>query len=274
MVASTITLHLVQCRAVGRNQASQSFKSSLTLNSSGAGFLKRQLPMQMMSNSKKLKLSKESKTSSSSAKAELDGLALDPRNYEHKTYEARKNFLTAYFNRRPYLTPQEEEKLSASLWLWKSDICSHFATKQMVCKRECESTNMSVLLGFDMQALKKIKHDIVFQEPDGTSVARPGGLKSGTPSTEQNKRRPSQNSNLTVSSYTEPISIDSDSEGEDAPAENGNELAVSQQEKAESAESKELIDLTENTQHGDADDPSMEDRAVQDEKTNAVMTLC
>lgn len=263
MVASTITLHLVQCRAVGRSQASQAFKSSLTLNSSGAGFLKRQLPMQVMSNSKKLKLSKDSKTSASSVRAELDGLALDPRNYEHKTYEARKNFLTAYFNRRPYLSAQEEEKLSASLWLWKSDICSHFATKQMVCKRECESTSMSVLLGFDMQALKKIKHDIVFQEPDRTSVARPGGLKSGTPSTEQNKRRQSQNSNLKFSSHTEPISIDSDSEGEDVPAENGNELAVNQQENAESAESKELIDLTENTQRGDADDPAMEDQTAR-----------
>ncbi|XP_033977515.1 activity-dependent neuroprotector homeobox a [Trematomus bernacchii] len=228
MVASTITLHLVQCRAVGRNQASQGFKSALTLNSSGAGFLKRQPPTQASTDPKKMKLSKESNISSTTVgnQSVLDGLALDPGSYEHKTYEARKDFLTAYFNRRPYLSTWEEETLSASLWLWKSDIASHFANKRRMCERHCESKKLSVLLGFDMHAVKKVKHDLEFVESTitGTFTGRSGGLKSGTPSTDQNKQSETLKCTLKLSTCTETISIDSDSETEtvDKPTENGN----------------------------------------------------
>ncbi|CAL8337290.1 unnamed protein product [Merluccius merluccius] len=187
MVASTITLHLVQCRAVGRSHAGQGMKSALTLNSSGAGFLKRQLPTQTTSDPKRFKLN-DSKVAAAGPRGDAD-LVLDPRSYEHKTYEARKAFLTAYFNKRPYLSLKEEEKLSASLWLWKSDIASHFLNKRRGCERDCESKKSSVLLGFDMQALTKVKHDMTFEEIKlaGTS-RRPGGLKSGTPSMNQNKQ--------------------------------------------------------------------------------------
>lgn len=228
MVASTITLHLVQCRAVGRTQASQGFRSALTLNSSGAGFLKRQPSPHIVPNPKRIKLAKESKIASMTVgnRSESDGLALDPRSYEHKTYEARKDFLTAYFNRRPYLTPQEEDKLSASLWLWKSDISSHFATKQRICERQCETKKLNVLLGFDMQAVKKVKHDLIFEESksDGIIVGRSVGLKTGTPNIDQNRRCETLNCTLKLSTCTETISIDSDSEPEteDKPTENGN----------------------------------------------------
>lgn len=277
MVASTITLHLVQCRAVGRNQASQGFKSALTLNSSGAGFLKRQLPTQTMPNPKKLKLGKDSKISTTTIgnQAESEGLALDPRSFEHKTYEARKNFLTAYFNRRPYLSPQEEEKLSASLWLWKSDISSHFATKRRTCERHCETTKVCVLLGFDMHALKKVKHDLIFQESKsgGTSVRRPGGLKSGTPNTDQNKQCATLNCTLKLSTCTETISIDSDSEPEteDRPTENEN-VDTNQHE---NVKSQEPADLKEKTEPVNTDDPSREkESSLPDGKANAWMTFC
>uniref|UniRef100_A0A3Q1C671 C2H2-type domain-containing protein n=2 Tax=Amphiprion ocellaris TaxID=80972 RepID=A0A3Q1C671_AMPOC len=260
MVASTITLHLVQCRAVGRNQASQGFKSALTLNSSGAGFLKRQLPLQVMTNPKRMKLGKDTKISASTFgnQAESDGLALDPRSYEHKTYEARKNFLTAYFNRRPYLSPREEEKLSASLWLWKSDISSHFAAKQRLCERSCETRSVSVLLGFDMQALKKVKHDLIFEERklDPTSTGKSTGFKSGTPNTDQNKQCETLNCTLKLSTCTETISIDSDSEPEmeDKPAENGN-VNTNQHE---NVQSEELINPTEDTEPAYVDNDSKE----------------
>ncbi|XP_076608315.1 activity-dependent neuroprotective protein a [Chaetodon auriga] len=277
MVASTITLHLVQCRAVGRTQTSQSFKSALTLNSSGAGFLKRQPPTQAMSNPKKIKLSKESKLSSTTVgrHSETDGLALDPRSYEHKTYEARKDFLTAYFNRRPYLSPQEEEKLSASLWLWKSDISSHFATKRRICERQCETKKLSVLLGFDMHAVRKVKHDMIFEESklDGISVGRSGGLKSGTPSTDQNRQCETLNCTLKLSTCTETISIDSDSEPEteDRPTENGN-VDMNQHEHVKSQEPADLTGGTEpvNTVEPAADKES----SLQDGKANAWMTFC
>ncbi|CAN9512482.1 unnamed protein product [Ophioblennius macclurei] len=222
MVASTITLHLVQCRAVGRSQTSSSFKSALTLNSSGAGILKRHLPTLPITNPKKMKLAKESKFPGSPAGAEE--FALDPRSYEHKTYEARKNFLTAYFNRRPYLSAQEEEKLSASLWLWKSDIASHFAVKRRVCITSCETKKLSVLLGFDMQALKKVKHDMIFLSSriEGPSAAPSVGLKSRSASN-QIKRDATFKSTPKLTTFTEPISLDSDNETETAvkPAENG-----------------------------------------------------
>lgn len=254
MVASTITLHLVQCRAVGRNQACQSFKSALTLNSSGAGFLKRQPPMQSTSNAKKMKLSKDVVTSSIvESQSESDGLALDPTNYEHKTYEARKEFLTAYFNRRPYPSPQEEEKLSASLWLWKSDISSHFATKQRTCERQCESRKVSVLLGFDMNALKKVKHDLIFERKEHfhfTLVGRSVGIKSGTQNAGPNRLRHTLNKDVKVTTCTETISIDSDSEPEivDKPAENGN----SDSNLYENVKLLEPINLTEETESGSA----------------------
>lgn len=225
MVASTITLHLVQCRAVGRNQGSQGFKPALTLNSSGAGFLKRQPPTQAdMSTAKKMKLNKDSRISSDfENKFDFDDLALDPRSYEHKTYEARKNFLTAYFHRRPYISTGEEEKLSASLWLWKSDVCNHFASKQKMCESHCGATKASVLLGFDMNALKEVKHDLVFENSrlDGPPTGRSVGLRSGAPNTARKRGTRRTNCEVNHNTHIETISIDSDSEAEDRPAENG-----------------------------------------------------
>ncbi|XP_071773549.1 activity-dependent neuroprotective protein a [Centroberyx gerrardi] len=279
MVASTITLHLVQCRAVGRSQAGQGIKSALTLNSSGAGFLKRQLPTQTMSNPKRMKLNKESKIPSTTVgnRGESDDLVLDPRSYEHKTYEARKAFLTAYFNKRPYLSSPEEEKLSASLWLWKSDIASHFANKRRVCERECETKKVGVLLGFDMQALKKLKHDMTFEDTKlaGTSAGRSGsgGLKSGTPSTDQNKQCETINCTLKLSTYTETISIDSDSEPEkeDGFTENGNV----DRNQHEDVISQEPANLTEEIPSMDTDGPSRGERStLQDGMQDAWVAFC
>lgn len=274
MVASTITLHLVQCRAVGRNNASEGFKSALTLNSSGAGILKRQSPLQTLSNPKKMKLGQETKISSTTVanQTEFDGLALDPRSYEHNTYEARKNFLTAYFNRRPYLSRLEEDKLSASLWLWKSDISSHFATKRRLCERRCESSKVSVLLGFDMHALKKVKHDLIFQEI--TSVGKSGGLKSGTRNTDHNRQCETLNCTLKLSTCTETISIDSDSEPETEhrPNEDGN---VDTNKEKNVTNSKEPESPAEETQPVEAEGPSRDkEGCLQEGNTNAWMTFC
>nr|XP_061779866.1 activity-dependent neuroprotector homeobox protein-like [Nerophis lumbriciformis] len=220
MVASTITLHLVQCRGVGRNLATQGPKSALPLQMSGVGNIKRQTSTHLTANPKKIKLSKLSKA------GQVD-LALDPKTNEHKTYEARKNFLKAYFNQKPYISPKEEKKLSASLWIWKADICKHFETMQNACKKQCETSDVSVLLGFDMQALKKLKHDMVFENTprDGSAEGKSGGLKSGTPNMTQTDQLETQNCTKRLpqristrpSPCTEPILIDSDSEPEIEP---------------------------------------------------------
>lgn len=274
MVASTITLHLVQCRAVGRTQANQGFKSALTLNSSGAGFLKRQLPMQASINAKKMKMGKDPKNSPSALGNQgSEDFALDPRSYEHKTYEARKNFLTAYFNRRPYLSSEEEEKLSASLWLWKSDIASHFATKRSVCMRRCQSNKVSVLLGFDMQALKKVKHNMLIPDskPDDSSPTDSEGQKSAPPETDNKDEM--ENCNTKPSTCTETISIDSDNdvETEEGPTENG-DVDTNQ---PEIVQSDALVNLTDETKPVEEDDLSAgSDNPLQDEQANACMTPC
>ncbi|XP_054641129.1 activity-dependent neuroprotective protein a isoform X2 [Dunckerocampus dactyliophorus] len=244
MVASTITLHLVQCRGVGRNQGMQGPKAALPLHSSGMNIIKKQSPTRAVTHPRKVKMSK----------AGEGGLALDPKINENKTYEARKNFLKAYFNQKPYLSSKEEKKLSASLWVWKADICKHFETMQNVCKRQCETSNASVLLGFDMQALKKVKHDMVFEniQRDGTSEARSGGLKSGTPNMTQNvtqnctKLLPQSISSTRQTTYTEPILIDSDSEPEMEPIPVANtngdsdQLEVESRQTAESTETEPM----------------------------------
>ncbi|XP_077386107.1 activity-dependent neuroprotective protein a isoform X2 [Festucalex cinctus] len=210
MVASTITLHLVQCRAVGRKQASLGPKSAVTLNSSGMSLLKRHLPTRVATYSKKIKLSEESLFPSTGLRSTCTGaLSMDPKSNEHKTFEARKKFLQSYFNQRPYLTTAEERKLSASLWIWKSHICKHFAALQKQCTGQCETSSASVLLGFDMQALKKVKHDLNFQtvQIEDTPVGKPGRLKSGIPSM-------ARNVSTARKMCTEPILIDSDSEPE------------------------------------------------------------
>lgn len=207
MVASTITLHLVQCRAVGRSQAAIALKTPLTLGASGAGLLKRQLPMQAPSIPKKMKIGKDISVTSVSQGDSVD-LALDPSNYEHKNYEARKEFLTAYFNRRPYVSAQEKEKLSAKLWLWKADIASHFAVKQRMCEKHCNDSKLSVLLGFDMEALSKVKHDMIFErsDPETSALRRNKAIKSRAPNPVQKRLEPDTG--------METISIDSDSETE------------------------------------------------------------
>lgn len=263
MVASTITLHLVQCRAVGRNQGNQGFKSALTLNSSGAGFLKRQPAAQATSSPKKMKISKDTKYTGS--QSDLDGLALDPRSFEHKTYEARKNFLTAYFNHRPYLSAEEEEKLSASLWLWKSDIASHFATKQNMCEKQCKSKKLSVLLGFDMRALRQVKHNLVFDEGDSetSSLNISGGIRLGKASAEKTKSIETINCDSKFSTVTETISLDSDSESEivDEPVSNGNVDTNEQKTTVEDTEN-----LPEEVNCVNEDDTSKENETPLQEK--------
>ncbi|KAM4582280.1 activity-dependent neuroprotective protein a isoform 2-T2 [Fundulus diaphanus] len=216
MVASTITLHLVQCRAVGRNQSSQGFKSALTLNSAGAGILKRQLPTQSPANPKKMKMSKGTGPFRGST-APFDSLVLDPSGCEHKTHEARKEFLTTYFNRRPYPTSQEVEKLAASLWLWKSEVASHFALKRKLCLQSCESKKVLVQVGLDMKAVSKLKHYLIFDKGRlvGTSSIRSTGFKSHAPCIKPKRHPHTPNRTVEHSGLRiEIISIDSDNEEE------------------------------------------------------------
>lgn len=89
-------------------------------------------------------------------------LALDPKGHEDESYEVRKSFLTRYFNRQPYPTRREVEKLAASLWLWKSDVASHFGNRRRRCATDCEARLPAVLLGFKMRDVHRLQHELGF----------------------------------------------------------------------------------------------------------------
>ncbi|XP_008696227.1 LOW QUALITY PROTEIN: activity-dependent neuroprotector homeobox protein [Ursus americanus] len=166
MTASTITLHLVHCRGVGKTQNGQDKTNAPSrLNQSpGLAPVKRTYEQVEFPLLKKRKLDDDSDSPSffEEKPEEPVVLALDPKGHEDDSYEARKSFLTKYFNKQPYPTRREIEKLAASLWLWKSDIASHFSNKRKKCVRDCEKYKPGVLLGFNMKELNKVKHEMDF----------------------------------------------------------------------------------------------------------------
>ncbi|XP_014799204.1 PREDICTED: activity-dependent neuroprotector homeobox protein isoform X1 [Calidris pugnax] len=165
MTASTITLHLVHCRGVGKTQNGQEkgTSSSRLSQSPAVAPVKRTYEHMEFSLMKKRKMDDDDSPSAFEEKPEEPVvLALDPKGHEDDSYEARKTFLTKYFNKQPYPTRREIEKLAASLWLWKSDIASHFSNKRKKCVRDCEKYKPGVLLGFNMKELNKVKHEMDF----------------------------------------------------------------------------------------------------------------
>ncbi|XP_068603262.1 activity-dependent neuroprotector homeobox b [Brachionichthys hirsutus] len=171
MTASTITLHLVHCRGVGKSHNGQESRVGLaqssslkraTIEGSDASASKRRRPGPPGE-----RAHPRDGNSSSIFVENPDQpvvLALEPKGYENESYESRKGFLTQYFNRAPYPTQREVEKLAASLWLWKSDISSHFVNRRRQCVQDCEKQNASVLLGFSMHELSNVSHELAFTQ--------------------------------------------------------------------------------------------------------------
>ncbi|KAJ8257563.1 hypothetical protein GJAV_G00187010 [Gymnothorax javanicus] len=165
MTASTITLHLVHCRGVGKTQNGQDKPSAPPKAShpTSVASLKRDLEHSDPSFPKRRKVDQEHTPACFMEKPEEPVvLALDPKGHEDDSYEARKAFLTKYFNKQPYASRREVEKLAASLWLWKSDISSHFSNRRRKCVRDCESRKPVVLFGFSMREVNQLKHELKF----------------------------------------------------------------------------------------------------------------
>nr|XP_014347726.1 PREDICTED: activity-dependent neuroprotector homeobox protein [Latimeria chalumnae] len=166
MTASTITLHLVHCRGVGKAQNGQDRAATQprVTQTSALPPVKRSYDYVELALMKKRKLEEENDPSSTIEEKPEEPvvLALDPKGHEDDSYEARKAFLTDYFNKQPYPSRGEIEKLAASLWLWKSDIATHFSNKRKKCIRDCEKYKPGVLLGFNMKELTRIKHEMDF----------------------------------------------------------------------------------------------------------------
>lgn len=172
MTASTITLHLVHCRGVGKSQNGQDSRAA---HSSRVGQAQTSALKRASFDSSDTSAPKRRRPGPPGERAhprdngpsvfvenpdEPVVLALDPKGHENESYESRKAFLTQYFNQAPYPTRREVEKLAASLWLWKSDISSHFVNRRRKCVQECETQSASVLLGFSMHELSKVSHEL------------------------------------------------------------------------------------------------------------------
>nr|XP_010308430.1 PREDICTED: ADNP homeobox protein 2 [Balearica regulorum gibbericeps] len=87
-------------------------------------------------------------------------LAIDPKQYDHNSCEAQKQFLTDYFHERPYPSKKEMELLSSLLYAWKIDVASFFGKRRNICLKAINNHKPSVLLGFSMSELKNIKHSL------------------------------------------------------------------------------------------------------------------
>uniref|UniRef100_A0AAY4DGP4 Activity-dependent neuroprotector homeobox protein n=1 Tax=Denticeps clupeoides TaxID=299321 RepID=A0AAY4DGP4_9TELE len=166
MTASTITLHLVHCRGVGKTQngkESRTSSSSRGTQGHSASLKRAGVDNPDSTDPKRRRIGTSDPAGSSAEKNALPvALALDPKGHEDESYEARKAFLTKYFNKQPYPTRQEVEKLAASLWLWKSDIGSHFVNRRRKCVHDCETRQFRVLLGFKMCEVNSLKHALDF----------------------------------------------------------------------------------------------------------------
>lgn len=184
MTASTITLHLVHCRGVGKSQNGQDSRAahSSRVNQAQSSAIKRasfdssdaSAPKRRRPGPPGERAHPGDSNGPSSFVENPDEpvvLALDPKGHENESYESRKAFLTQYFNRTPYPTQREVEKLAASLWLWKSDISSHFVNRRRQCVQECRAQNSSVLLGFSMHEVSKVSHELAFVQ-EGTYEGR------------------------------------------------------------------------------------------------------
>lgn len=272
MTASTITLHLVHCRGVCQTPKGHSSKSIPTgLHSPGTGSLKRELVSPDASDPKRRKVVEQSRyypTGFVEKPEEPVVLALDPKGHGDESYEARKAFLTAYFNKHPYPSQREVEKLAASLWLWKSDVSSHFVNHRRSCDRDFITRKPAVLLGFNMRALSQLKHDMDFdtswlfkvynEEQSSLSRTSKFGLKApvgfrtvdgsrAIPFEEALNTGQSSQSNCAFKSCpgsaSEPIAIDSDSDSdpEEIPNNKVNRQATTLRPSAVESHTKETL---------------------------------
>ncbi|PKU30114.1 hypothetical protein llap_19582 [Limosa lapponica baueri] len=95
---------------------------------------------------------------------DLHILAVDPKQYDHNSYEAQTQFLTDYFHERPYPSKKEMELLSSLLYAWKIDVASFFGKRRNICLKAINNHKPSVLLGFSMSELKNIKHSLKIRD--------------------------------------------------------------------------------------------------------------
>ncbi|KAJ8259961.1 hypothetical protein GJAV_G00175450 [Gymnothorax javanicus] len=216
MTASTITLHLVHCRGVGRAP-----------NSLDMPFLSTTLPTHERDPIPDPTLTKRRKTEEHRVREaeEPVALALDPQRRQGDSYEEGKAFLTRYFQRQPYPSLREVERLASALRLWKSDVASYFTNRRRACMQDCRARKPMVLLGFNMRQMSQMRHNMSFHPVylyRGQKVRESQHCESAL--SQQGKPKPSEPISpdaVRSGNYTEPIVLDEES-GSEGEGERGN----------------------------------------------------
>uniref|UniRef100_A0A3Q3XGB1 C2H2-type domain-containing protein n=1 Tax=Mola mola TaxID=94237 RepID=A0A3Q3XGB1_MOLML len=91
-------------------------------------------------------------------------LVLEPTPVERRCGEDRRDFISKYFNLNPYATKVESDELCKRLSLTKAELAAHFSKKRSKCMKSLKRNTAAVLLGFNMTALSKVKHNLVIPE--------------------------------------------------------------------------------------------------------------
>ncbi|NXY81519.1 ADNP2 protein, partial [Alcedo cyanopectus] len=113
---------------------------------------------------KRQKVNSRTEMKKLSANEDLRFLAVDPKLYDHNSYEAQKQFLTDYFHERPYPSKKEMKLLSLLLYAWKIDVAAFFGKRRSICLKAMNAQKAAVLLGFSMSELKNIKHSLNIED--------------------------------------------------------------------------------------------------------------
>ncbi|NXG44323.1 ADNP2 protein, partial [Psilopogon haemacephalus] len=189
MTLTAIAVHLLRCRSAPKNSMKLEKKELLLINGEkqDSVMLKRKqldscFTVEDQRSKEQLSLSsageevtsgivpfKRQKVTGRMEVKKLPGddlrfLAVDPKEYDHNSYEAQKQFLIDYFHKRPYPSKKEMELLSLLLCAWKIDVASFFGRKRNVCLKAINRQRPSVLLGFSMSELKSIKHSLSIKD--------------------------------------------------------------------------------------------------------------
>ncbi|KAL2079902.1 hypothetical protein ACEWY4_023695 [Coilia grayii] len=91
-------------------------------------------------------------------------LALNPTGMWKRSFEDRREFLTKYFHAKPYLTKKETTALANALLLNNLDVACHFGTKRNKCLRAIQRSKVTVILGFNMAEMQRVKHNLYVPE--------------------------------------------------------------------------------------------------------------
>nr|XP_020462545.1 ADNP homeobox protein 2-like [Monopterus albus] len=91
-------------------------------------------------------------------------LVLEPSPVERRCSGERRDFISKYFNMNPYATKAETNELCRRLSLTKAELAALFSKKRSKCVKSLKRNTATVLLGFNMTELRKLKHNLIVPE--------------------------------------------------------------------------------------------------------------